>query len=117
MDDLISRKAAIDALGEEPEVWEDVYTASDEYSIGLRNQWRFDKNAIEALPSAQPEQRWIPVTERLPEKDGKYWVTNTQGQAVIYVFDSTGNSEEYWGRCVIAWMPYCRPEPYREKTT
>ena len=63
--DLIERQAAIDTLGEEPEVWEDMYTASDEYSIGLRNQWRrFDKNAysdsleIEALPSASEDDSY-----------------------------------------------------------
>ena len=53
--DLISRSAAIDALGDEPEVWEDPYSMSDEYTVGQRNQWRYDKSAIEALPSAQPE--------------------------------------------------------------
>ena len=51
MDDLISRQAAIDALGEEPEVW----TGNDEYAQGLNNQWHYDVIALEAVPSAQPE--------------------------------------------------------------
>ena len=51
MDDLISRQAAIDALGEEPEVW----TGKDEYAQGLNNQWHYDINALKAVPSAQPE--------------------------------------------------------------
>lgn len=50
MDDLISRQAAIDALGEEPPVW---YDGEDE--IAERNQWRRDVTAIKELPSAQPE--------------------------------------------------------------
>ena len=49
--DTISRQAAIDALGEEPEVW----TGKDEYAQGLNNQWHYDRNAIKAVPSAEPE--------------------------------------------------------------
>jgi hypothetical protein len=48
--DLISRQAAIDALGDEPEVW----SGKDEYEQGLNNQWHHDVNALKALPSAQP---------------------------------------------------------------
>lgn len=48
--DLISRQAAIDALGEEPEVW-----VGDEYAQGLYQQWHYDVNALKTLPSAQPE--------------------------------------------------------------
>ena len=46
--DLINRQAAIDALGEEPEVW----TGKDEYAQGLNNQWHYGINAIKAVPSA-----------------------------------------------------------------
>lgn len=49
VDDTISRQAAIDALGDEPEVW----TGKDEYAMGLNNQWHYDRNAIKAVPSAQ----------------------------------------------------------------
>ena len=52
MDDLISRQAALDALGEEPKVWDE---RVDDYAIGEREQWRSDRLSIEALPSAQPE--------------------------------------------------------------
>lgn len=51
MDRLISLQAAIDALGDEPEVW----TGKDEYAMGLNNQWHYDRNAIKAVPSAQSE--------------------------------------------------------------
>ena len=54
-DDMISRQAALDALGEEPPVW---YDGDDE--IAERNQWRRDVAAIKALPTAQPKKgRWI----------------------------------------------------------
>ena len=48
-DDLISRQAAIDALGEEPLVWHE----DDAGEVAERNQWRRDVAAIKALPSAQ----------------------------------------------------------------
>ena len=78
------------------------------------------------LPSAQPEQRWIPCSERLPE-DGVY---------LVYAPDYSGGSscakehhdgvmfskckkgkwsieQGYYRRpgCVKAWMPL--PEPWR----
>lgn len=46
--DLISRKAAIEALGEEPEVWHD----SDDYELGQRSEWVRYRGALEDLPSA-----------------------------------------------------------------
>jgi hypothetical protein len=48
MDDLISRQAAIEALGVEP-------LAYAEYEQGLHDKWIDIKQNIEALPSAQPE--------------------------------------------------------------
>ena len=55
MDDLISRQAAIDVLGEEPLVWCD-----GEDEIAERNQWKRDIEAIEQLPPIQPKTgKWI----------------------------------------------------------
>lgn len=51
MKDLIDRQAAISALGEESEVWVD----DDDYTLGQRNQWRYDVAALKAVPSVQPE--------------------------------------------------------------
>ena len=81
MDDLIRRQDAIDALGNEPEVW----TGEDEYAQGLNNQWHYDRNAIKAVPSAQPEilacgegelsaqpeQQWIPCSEQEYPNDNR----------------------------------------------
>ncbi len=58
MRDLIDKQEAIDALGEEPEVWME----NDEYARGLKNQWRYDVNALKAVPSVQPERKkgkWV----------------------------------------------------------
>ena len=58
MSDLISRQAAIDALH-----------MHLMYRMGTdSNKKRLD-DWINGVPSAQPEQKWIPVTERLPEDD------------------------------------------------
>ena len=73
MSDYISRQAAIDALGEKPLAW-----TEGEYELGLQNQWQSDVDALNGLPSAQPEQRWIPVSERLPEEYGEFLVTMTE---------------------------------------
>ena len=65
-------------------------------------------------PYCRNEKKWIPCTpETMPEEDGYYWVTDINGHVVTYVYDSSGNSEEYWQRCAKAWMPYVRPEPYK----
>lgn len=47
MDDLISKQAAIDALGERPLIWSD----DDKYAIGKQNQYDSDRLALEAVPS------------------------------------------------------------------
>ena len=61
MSDLISRQAAIDAIMGEPT---DAHYPS----------WYAER--LEQLPSAQPEQRWIPCSERLPETDNKNSINN-----------------------------------------
>lgn len=48
--DLISRQAALNAIGDEPLAW-----TESEYELGLQNQWQSDVDALKALPSAQPE--------------------------------------------------------------
>lgn len=51
VNDCISRRAAIDALGERPMVW-----VGSDYELGARNQYDADLLALETVPSAQPEQ-------------------------------------------------------------
>lgn len=91
--------------------------------------------AIKALPSAQPEQRWIPVTERLPEEDVEVLITyrykEGEGDTSHAYIDITTYGQMYFGGNkvgdhkhwrqpfeyftsnyeVVAWMPL--PEPYR----
>ena len=69
------------------------------------------------LPSVQPVGRWIPVSERMPEKGGAYLVTTKwKGSYSGDVYTETNmavyrEKEEKWDCAgVVAWMPL--PEPY-----
>ena len=73
-------------------------------------------NVIRNVPTAdirtdRPKGEWIPVSERLPENNGHYLVTEKRGRVCSYVFRKEGNSEEYWRRCAVAWMSL--PDPYK----
>ena len=128
MSDLISRQAAIEAL-----------TALEEPAPTARHLSAiYDcEDAIKALPSAQTEQdevnywhekansyeqtivklsqelakqRWIPCSERLPEKDEYYLVTNSKWgspwrEITLWMTDGWQSDNQ-----PIAWMPL--PEPW-----
>jgi hypothetical protein len=62
--DLISRQDAIDALGEEPEIWNDT-----EEEWAYRNAWVEHISALKSLPSAEPKTgKWV-LKEHLWECD------------------------------------------------
>lgn len=62
---------------------------------------------------------WIPVEERLPDRDGFYLVsinipTNIDEMKVCKVwFGEKANAFSEYGKAVIAWQPL--PEPYKPK--
>ena len=112
--DLISRQDAIEDIKE---------CAQAAHSI---HEWDMEQgyiNAIECLeelPSAQPEQRWIPCSERLPKV--RQWVLCQCRAGIIDVLRLTDDgcwyrksNEIYMSGFVLAWMPL--PEPYREERT
>ena len=73
--DLISRQAAINALRTCYDTEAVTYTNGNEYID-------YDQalDLLNSLPSAQPEQRWIPCSERLPEPERKdYWICTDGG--------------------------------------
>ena len=84
MNDLISRQAAIDALWKALYEYEDKtekqFQESEDLDVGdwilhrifVQNMSDIDRQTILNLPSAQPEQRWIPCSERLPEERDWY---------------------------------------------
>ena len=100
--DLISRQAVIDALSQYP--FEKVVNCI---------------SIIEEFPSAQPEQQWIPCSERPPDKKDDY-LCSYDGCAVTDICEYDPDRKE-WGffydggwkvvSNVIAWMPL--PEPYK----
>lgn len=122
--DSISRQAAIDALADYIHNVDKVYSTGH---LSMSDCEDAARSVIEDLPSAQPEQRWIPCSERLPEKaEGRYWVcTNTGYQCQCRwtddVYGIGSNGEWAWKifdipqySHVIAWMPL--PDPYREES-
>ena len=121
MDNLISRQAAIDEL--------------DKGAWGVEWDKTLAKTMIESLPSAQPEQRWISCSERVPEEYGEFLVTMTEKAKAkdlgfdideTYIRKMRYNSNGWqlprhipsWINEavkdeVLAWMPL--PEPYQEE--
>ena len=129
MSDLIDRQAAIDMAS----------TIQTDDSSGNEILDVVEVDDIKALPSAQPEQRWIPCSERLPEikqhvllscygrviygrmisEDGNsgypvFEICDSVGEKRPIVLETTVHSEFTTSR-IIAWMPL--PEPYREERT
>ena len=75
MDDLISRQAVKDALAKlVPYAICD--TSTESYTNGLTDAY----NLICQLPSAQPEQKWIPCSERLPDSRRSVLITVSNGK-------------------------------------
>lgn len=121
MKDLIERQAAVDALcsvcGYDCDKSEFVYDAPQDEQVILCPE----HYALTQLPSVQPEQRWIPCSERLPEKNRKpntFLVTDSDGKLSISKFyfplSNSDIDKPYWSGMidVVAWMPL--PEPYKD---
>ena len=105
MDDLIRRQ---DVLMLAKDIV--VHTPNGEYRHRC-----IDQHEVWELPSAQ---RWIPVSDRLPEKSGTVIVTVVMSkfnkpfvETLYYDADTKGGKEFFCG-WVTAWMPL--PEPYRK---
>lgn len=138
MDDTISRTAVLDAVDgvdwyHQNKNGEMVHGANDDEHQAWYKADDIYK-AIESVPSAQPEPRWIPCSERLPEEDGLYLVTSREkATAEEFGFDlddvkvrKMRFNEDGWRipkhipewingvvhTTVLAWMPL--PEPYKE---
>ena len=108
MSDLVSRQEAIDALCSD----------CQGRCIPCESYPCSEVEAINALPSAQPEPQWIPVSEWLPEPRVDVWVNSDIGQIQGYYeehigiwYASFGQGRDYLELIVTAWMPL--PEPYR----
>lgn len=104
--------------------------AYDDWNQGANTTWANAYGEVAEMvdqePTADvPEQRWIPVSERLPEKYIGQWLCCTSdGAVMILPYDTPGDGTKecvfykwdddgyfYKTFDVIAWMPL--PEPWR----
>ena len=100
MDDLISRQAAINTA-------QVMYKRCDENIEDYRDLM---VESIKVLPSAQPEQQWIPCSERLPSK-----ADHIDNMVLVCYGNGSVRFNTYMNGWVqgnpVAWMPL--PEPYK----
>ena len=98
--DLIDRQAAMIAVTAGIISTATVFGRTEEGMTAAKEIIR----AIKSIPSAQPEQRWIPCSERLPKPYEYCLWTTVEGNVVYHHCD--GGFSKY-----TAWMPL--PEPYK----
>lgn len=128
MRDLIDRQAAVDAVKKNTFR----LTFAEEQNCEGHVAWSAEavysdvmEGALLELPSAQPEPKWIPVSERLPETEefvlasltGKY--RNTTFEHACEIADYAGGgwcvyayphmSAEKCEELIEAWMPLPKP--------
>ena len=119
MSDLIDRQAAIDRIEEHLRFGDELYPLTETDKI-LNHAFEIATSCVYNLPPAQPEPRWIPVSEK-PRKNGEYLVTKIDHITNDRLVDIASygnfipyNNGFYKADNVIAWMPL--PEPFREET-
>ena len=102
MSDLIDRQAALDAIDK---------------ALSRTFTEPCGEMILKDVPSAQPEQQWIPCKKRLPKKPGQYYVS---GGDKVWICEYLIISNSIGGWCndvanpvVQAWMP--RPEVWKRE--
>ena len=100
MSDLISRQDAIDAVLELSEKMKDEMLIIDAIV-----------DEIENLPSAEPEPKWIPVTEALPQNYEQIICIDSRGVMMIGMYGEYGWTFPCYMTEPVAWMPL--PERWR----
>ena len=95
-DDCVSRQAVLDLCDSKDPDYKVIHFKED----------------VECLPSVQSEQKWIPVSEKLPENGRQVLCCNKRGSvftsALTYINkDKYGHKFVYFGKHyeVVAWMP------------
>lgn len=103
-DDLISRQAVLDGLASIAKA-----KAKSDAQKSLMGRVMF---FTEHLPSVNPQEpKWIPVSERLPEKEGLYLVSVKNDHQRRYSKTCYFSKKNWFARQdIIAWMPL--PKPY-----
>lgn len=135
--DPIDRAAVLDALNEQIGQCDRALSSfdismKDEYAVKVEKASLVAfRETLEYMPSAEPEQRWIPCSEKLPEQDTEVLVTRrflgirhglppkTYVETASLIGSVwTSMSDEYKiapskHTDPVAWMPL--PDPYREE--
>lgn len=114
-EDAVSRRRLLSDLKELTAAW-GKYPVMEEQIKGVETAIGY----VETIPSAQPEQRWIPCSERLPEDDEVVLVSDGVDYAVAFWrsdADAWDDPLHGWLDSfefnVKAWMPL--PDPYQEE--
>lgn len=108
-EDCVSRQAVLERIDD----WWGITSTSGEPTLC---------DCIQELPPVTPTQKWISVSERLPEKNGKYlaYIINKKDTNLQYIMTCEYYEGDLWNwfpddDCasdnVVAWMPL--PEPYK----
>jgi hypothetical protein len=108
MSDLISREKLLSTIRPMVGMWED------------ETFWISYERVMDIIESAEPERKWIPVTEALPDTNNDVLLQFKSNMAVGYYEDDGWNiatGEDLYSGVdesedkPIAWMPL--PEPWR----
>lgn len=120
MSDLISRQAAIEALGDEPQVRDE----NDDYDVATRNQWRYDLECIKDVPtvdtdlSGYSDKLWKAAYERGKTdavKHGEWMPENRRPKSWSFycseckrtAYDPQNHHSDVPKRCRYAFCPNC----------
>lgn len=106
-----------EAINELSVLWERMKRAKESGVLAYKTIMYYDGQYVEALDmaiKALEQTKWIPVSERLPEVDGRYLTTCSKiGKWEVdwNIWYNEPKPSWLWEQGVTAWMPL--PEPYR----
>ncbi len=106
-EDLIKKSDAIGAITNHCE--NECYYRVDNWCPQCQRE-EFEK-AINAIPSADRPQEWIPCSERLPKKNDYYLIqiTNRDGSGLHMMVAWYQNDHFFTDGIAVAWMPLPKP--------
>lgn len=90
------KNAAVFALGEEPEIWD------NEYELGRKHQWEADVLALEAVSPAEPERKkgkWIWKTRQLNSNYHVEGIAENGDKEKVYVHRGGKVAFNYCSEC------------------
>lgn len=92
--------------------WNHRAKMSEDLEWSLRRALEDETAAMWVLEMGIDQDRWIPVTERLPEREGLYLVC---GRNKVWIDEWVGPPDRSFVALapIVAWMPL--PEPYEEE--